>query len=147
MDKKVSNSLELAKKVVKYWLPVILWAVVIFSFSAKPTTRTSEIYWQDFIVKKSAHVVEYVIFTVLFYRGLKNGGVEKKEAGVYSVILAILYAVSDEIHQSFTPGREPTVRDVFFDTSGSFLAVYIIWKYLPKAPKRLRNLAKRLELT
>ena len=147
MDKEVSNSLELAKKVVKYWLPVILWAVVIFSFSAKPTTRTSEIYWQDFIVKKSAHVFEYGILTILLFRALKKGGIEKKEAVVYSVILAVLYALSDEFHQSFTPGREPTLRDVFFDTAGSFLAVYIIWRYLPKAPKKLRNWAERLELT
>ena len=143
---KTSKSVEIAKKVAKYWLPVILWAVVIFSFSAKPTTRTSEIYWQDFLVKKSAHVFEYGILTILLFRALKKGGIEKKEAGVYSVILAVLYALSDEFHQSFTPGREPTLRDVFFDTTGSFLAVYIIWRYLPKAPKKLRTLAERLEI-
>lgn len=134
------------KRLFKYWLPVVLWSGVIFMFSSLPTNRTSQIYWQDFIVKKTAHIVEYAIFTLLLYRALKISGVEKKEAGVYSIILAVIYGMSDEFHQSFTPGREPTVRDVIFDTIGAVSIIYYIWKLLPKAPKRLRNWARKLEL-
>lgn len=138
---------KIVKKVVRFWLPVVIWAVIIFLLSARPTPRATQIFWQDFIVKKSAHVLEYGIFTTLLYRALKEGGMEKKEAGVSSVILAVLYGVSDEFHQSFTPGRESTVRDVIFDTIGAILAIYGIWRYLPKAPKKLKLWAKRWQLT
>lgn len=138
---------EIIRKVIRFWLPVVIWAVVIFLFSARPTRRATQIFWQDFIIKKSAHVFEYGVLTLLLYRALKEVGVEKKEAGVYSIILAVLYGVSDEFHQSFTPGRESTIRDVIFDTIGAILAIYGLWRYLPKAPKKLRLWAKRLQLT
>ena len=146
-QQKGSLNQEIVRKVIRFWLPVVIWAVVIFLFSARPTRRATQIFWQDFIIKNSAHVFEYGIFTILLYRALKEGGMEKKEAGVSSVILAVLYGVSDEFHQSFTPGRESTARDVIFDTIGAVLAIYGIWRYLPKAPKKLRLWAKRLQLT
>ncbi len=145
--KKIAPSQKIIKKIVKFWLPVVIWAVVIFLFSARPTPRATRIFWQDFILKKSAHVFEYAVFTTLLYRALKEGGIEKKEAGISSIILAVLYGVSDEIHQFFTPGREPRVRDVVFDTIGAILAIYGIWRYLPKAPKKLRLWAERWQLT
>ena len=144
--RKANTWLEIIDKVIKFWLPVVVWASFIFLLSSRPTNPVSQIYWKDFIVKKSAHLLEYGLLTILLYRALKKGGVEKQEAGVYSIILSVLYGVSDEFHQSFTPGRDPTVRDVLFDTIGSVLAVYVLWKYLPKAPKRLKSLAKRLQL-
>jgi VanZ family protein len=133
-------------KVIKFWLPVILWLMVIFLFSSRPTLKTSEIYWQDFIFKKSAHMIEYAILATLFYRALTASGVNKKEAGIYSIILAATYGLSDEFHQYFTPGREPRIRDVIFDTIGAFLAIWTIWKYLPKAPKKLKILAQKLQI-
>lgn len=129
-----------------YWLPVILWAGVIFTFSAFPATRTSEIHWQDFIVKKSAHVIVYFILSVFLYRAFVSSGFKKINAGYISILIAMFYGVSDEFHQSFTPGREPHIRDVIFDTIGATLAIYVIWKILPRAPKKLRKLAESLQL-
>ena len=146
MAKVSKNSLEKTKKFRTFWLPVIIWALVIFSFSSLPTKKVSDFYLQDFLLKKSAHVVEYAIFATLFYRALVAYGVFVKMAGGYSVIISMLYGVSDEFHQSFTPGREPRGRDVVFDTIGAVLAIYLIWKYLPKAPKKLKNLAKKWQL-
>lgn len=137
---------KIVAKVFKFWLPVVVWATFIFLLSAHPTNPVSKIHWKDFVVKKTAHVIEYAALTVLLYRALKESGIEKREAGVYSAILATLYGVSDEIHQSFTPGREPKLRDVFFDTIGAIFAIYIIWSLLPKAPKRLRAWARRLQI-
>lgn len=134
------------KKILKFWLPFVLWSFVIFSFSSFPTAKTSKIYWQDFVVKKLAHITEYAIFTVLLYRALINSGMKKEKAAVLSIILAILYGASDEFHQSFTPGREPRVRDVLFDTFGSGLSVYYIRNYLDKAPLKIKKWAKKIEL-
>lgn len=130
----------------KYWLPVVAWGLVIFLFSANPTASTSQIHWQDFIVKKTAHIVEYAIFFTLLYRAFLNSGFPKSRSSFLALAIAIAYAMSDEFHQSFTPGREPTIRDVIFDTIGACLANYTIWKLLPMAPKTLKTWAKKLEL-
>ncbi|MEJ2348073.1 MAG: VanZ family protein [Patescibacteria group bacterium] len=142
MDSKETIS----RKVIKYWLPVFAWSLVIFFFSSLPTAPVSKVYWREFVTKKSAHIFEYGVFGTLMYRALKESGVKKREAGVYSIILAILYGISDEFHQSFTPGRDSRIRDVFFDTIGATLAIYLIWKLLPKAPKKLKIWAERLQL-
>jgi len=144
--KSVSFNGKLIERLLKFWLPVAIWAVVIFSFSSLPTIKASSLYWREFVIKKTAHIVIYAVLSTLLYRALKESGVEKKEAGIYAIILAILYGVSDEFHQAFTPGREPTARDVFFDTGGAVLAIYSLWKLLPKAPKKLKVLAHRLQL-
>jgi VanZ family protein len=112
--------------------------MVVFSFSAIPTAHVSEIHWKDFIVKKSAHITEYAILTVFLYRALLGSGVVKNKSFIYALILCVLYAASDEFHQSFTPGREPTLRDVGFDTIGSLLAILSLWKLLPQLPPKLK---------
>jgi hypothetical protein len=132
--------------IISYWMPFVIWAAVIFMFSAYPTTRTSQIHWQDFVVKKFAHVFVYFVFTVLLYRALINSGVKSKKSAYISIITAVIYGISDEYHQSFTPGREPTVRDVLFDSLGAFLAIYSIQNLLPSAPDGVKKAAKFLRI-
>jgi VanZ family protein len=134
------------KKIIYLWLPPILWAVIIFLLSSHPTKKASEIYWKDFLVKKTAHIIEYAIFSTLLYRAFKETGVKKKNAGLFAIFFAIFYGATDEFHQGFTPGREPRIRDVIFDTIGASLAIYLIWNLLPKAPKKLVRWAKSLQL-
>lgn len=143
---KASSLLRIADY-LKLWLPAILWAVVIFLFSSYPTAQASEIEWRDFVVKKTYHLIEYAILATLLYRAFKESGIEKRKAGIYSIIFAALYGASDELHQSFTPGRDARLRDVIIDTIGASVAIYIIWKQLPKAPKKLKRWAAKLQLT
>lgn len=135
-----------SSKVLNLWLPPFLWAALIFSFSSLQTIKTSEIYWQDFILKKTAHILEYGVFAALLYRALKESNVEKKKAAYYAIFIAVVYGVTDEIHQFFTPGREPKVRDVFFDAAGSALAIFLLMKILPKSSGNLKKLAERFQL-
>ena len=121
--------------VIKYWLPPILWGLVIFSFSSLQVGKSSEIYWKDFVVKKTAHLVEYAIFTILLYRAMVGSNVDKKKAIIISIIIAALYGLTDEFHQSFTPGREPRIRDVIIDTIGSAVGVTLFQKILERNPK------------
>ena len=134
------------KKIVKYWGPPVLWAGVIFLFSALSQVKTTQIYWQDFILKKSAHMVEYGILAILLYRSFINTNNSKVRSLVYSFIMTIIYAATDEIHQTYTPGREPRVRDVLFDTLGASLALYWIKEILPKAGDRIKYYAGKLEI-
>jgi len=134
------------KHFIRFWYPPIIWGLIIFTFSAQTTPSTSSVQWQDFSVKKFAHVVEYSIFAMLIFRGLYNSGIKLKKALLISFLFPVLYAVTDEFHQSFTPGREPHIRDVIFDTIGAGISILTIWKYLPTAPKPLKRLASDLQI-
>lgn len=131
---------------VKYWLPAILWALLIYSFSARPTEAVSEIHWQDFIFKKTIHLVEYGALTLLLFRGFINSGIEKRKALLLSFLIAVVYGMTDEFHQSFTPGRTPKVRDVIIDGVGSFVSLYLVFKVIPKSPGPIKKIARDFEL-
>lgn len=135
-------------KLFKFWTPVVVWALVIFTFSSQPSTRASQIHWQDFIIKKSAHMFVFGNLAFLIYRALVNTTDARRKSAAYIAILcAIIYGFSDEFHQMFTPGREPTLRDVGFDTLGALLALSAVWYILPKASKRIQNWGEILEVT
>lgn len=110
------------KKIVLAWGPTLAWMVLIFYLSANHSPTASVVGWQDFTVKKSAHVIIYFILAVWMYRSLKftthlTGG----KLIFWTVVLTGLYALSDEYHQSFTPTRTPALRDVGIDTVGALL--------------------------
>lgn len=134
--------------ILKYWIPIVIWALVIFTFSSQPSTRASQIHWQDFIIKKSAHMFVFGVLCGFIYRALTNtfSKLPVKTAGYISIVCAAFYGMSDEFHQMFTPGREPTLRDVGFDTLGAIITIFIIWKVIPKAPTYVKNWAKKLEI-
>lgn len=122
-----SNNSSLA--IILTWTPVFLWMGVIFTFSSIPTFPTNGIIWWDFILKKSAHIIEYGVLFALLFRALnqtKNKQDFNLEFAIYCLTFCILYAISDEYHQSFTPGRTPNIRDVGFDTIGILISLCII---------------------
>ena len=100
---------------IRLWLPVLIWMVVIFAFSSMPINHAKQFSWTDFIIKKTAHVTEYAILFWLTYRANKSFK--------YSLIICLLFALSDEWHQTITPGREGTLRDVGFDSLGTLLSL------------------------
>ncbi|MBI2012814.1 VanZ family protein [Candidatus Curtissbacteria bacterium] len=107
------------------WLAVILWAAVIFALSSIEQIKVSEFFLWDFIVKKTAHVGEYAILFALIFRATRKNW-------VLTFLLTMGYAVTDEYHQSFVPGRSATFLDLGFDASGVNIASYIIWKLKPR---------------
>ena len=128
------------KNLVFIFGPVVFWMAVIFGFSSMPTVKTDMVYWWDFVIKKTAHLVEYFVLTILLYRGLlyyEGKGFSKKKILIVCVIFIFLYGASDEIHQSFTPGREARFRDVVVDTAGSLIGLWYIKNSFPIAPRKL----------
>jgi len=122
--------------------PAMLWLSVIFLFSSYPTVKTSELYWWDFLIKKTAHIVEYFILAVLVFRSLlfyKGRTLAVKTIFIICFLFCFLYGVSDEFHQSFIPGREARLRDVLIDSAGIALAIWYIKRSFPKAPAKLVN--------
>lgn len=130
------------KKIIKFlnlWLPPVLWAGLIFKFSSGTVPSASQIYWQDFAVKKVGHFLLFGVFAVLIYRSLIGQGVSRKNAAIWAIAVAFLYGATDEYHQMFTQGREARARDVLIDGFGAGVIIYYIYRFIPKLPKKIQT--------
>lgn len=104
-------------KIIKLWFPAVVWAGVIFFFSSIPDLKSGLEY--DFLLRKMVHIAEYFIFTFLLYRAFSGSfNMNPLRLFMYPAVLALLYAVSDEIHQYFVVGRSCAAQDVLIDSIG-----------------------------
>jgi VanZ family protein len=140
---------------LRSWLPALLWACAIFFFSTDlfssdntaivvgslfgmliPGLTGHDVELFHGLVRKLGHFTEYFIFTVLLARALRkeNRGALSMRHYLISLAVAILYAVSDEFHQTFVPSRSATVVDVWIDTCGGIAG--ILWSHLRNRGKK-----------
>jgi len=112
------------------WLLVAAWSFIIYFISDMPHLKT-ELGFLDLILRKIAHMVEFGILYFLFYRAvMQSFNLNPRGAFTASFIFCFLYAVSDEVHQSFVPGRTGSWKDVaFFDLAGILIASYLVKKW------------------
>lgn len=106
------------------WLPVAALATVIFVLSSFPYLPAPPGPYSD----KWEHMAMYGLLSTLFLRALAGGrwiGV-RAAVCVGAVVLATLYGVSDEVHQSFVPGRTADGWDVVADAIGAALAAAVL---------------------
>jgi VanZ family protein len=111
----------------RLWLPVLVWAAVIFAFSATPNLRVAQAADVDFVVRKAGHMFVFGVLAVLIWRALAHSDVRR--ALLWSLALTAAYAATDEFHQSFTAGRHPSPADVVIDSCGAllFLMALTLW--------------------
>ena len=121
---------------------VIIWMIVIFVFSNMNGTLSSaqsdgivtkiadiinysgNLDTSIVIIRKLAHFIEYLILGILVLNACKYNSV--KNMIVLSIIICILYACLDEIHQLFILDRSGNILDVCIDTIGSLCGIGII---------------------
>jgi VanZ family protein len=109
-------------KIIYNWLPVFLWAGLIFYLSAQPGLNSGMMVFWDVFVRKLGHAFVFGFLNFLLFRALRGHGMGYKKTLIWSAALALLYAVSDEIHQSFVPEREGKLYDVGVDALGIFFS-------------------------
>lgn len=138
------------KKIISF-IVLILWMIVIFSFSsadANKSTGTSDkvittmieikdkitnnetpnnekeiiVKNSSFYIRKIAHITEYLILGFLMFNLLKQYSVTNI---YYAIGLSILYSCTDEFHQLFISGRSGSIRDVLIDTVGILIGTYL----------------------
>lgn len=116
------------KRFVRYHLPAIVFATVIFVLSSLSTTPEilSEVIGAD----KLLHTLEYFIFGYLIMRifATSTGRSIRNRAVLLTLMAGTAYAASDEFHQLFVPGRTASLYDVLFDALGVLLAAAL---YIP----------------
>ena len=111
------------KRFLSLWLPVLVWAGFIFFLSSIPHLRFVVAWW-DLPLRKAGHFLVFAILARLLARALTGSTLWScKKIFAWSLALTFLYAVSDEYHQSFTPGRVPALHDVALDTLGGWAAL------------------------
>lgn len=94
---------------------------VIFYFSAQPSFALPDFGWADYLVKKGGHMAGYGLLALSFWYALEW----KSDKRWLAWLLAILYAVTDELHQAYVPGRHPSPWDVaIFDNLGALAALW-----------------------
>lgn len=129
---------------------VILWMILIFimsSFNANSSSNQSNfivdivvnilkidnIELLSLIIRKLAHFTEYFILGILVINMFNRNNISNKY--LISIILCIIYACTDEIHQFFVPGRSCQVTDVIIDSMGSIMGIYL-YKLINKGYKK-----------
>jgi len=104
--------------------PFVRWL-----FPQMPLTTIETLH---FIVRKAAHMIEFALLAVLFWRAIRHpqsGELRQwrwHEAGLALGMVA-LCAASDEIHQAFVPGRTAKISDVVVDVTGAALGLLLLW--------------------
>lgn len=120
------------RRLLLYWLPVILWASFIYYLSAQPDLRIVPDNIWDFILRKAAHMFVYAVLFLLVVRAFG------KKHLAFAFLLTLLYAVSDEYHQTKVPTRHGDPMDLLIDTTGIIIA-FVVWKYEQSRHSKPRN--------
>jgi hypothetical protein len=108
------------------FVPLIFWLALIFAVSARSTLVVIEHEAAEKLFYKGAHMLVYAVLAWLWWRAISP---ERRIA--WSVLLlawlfTVLYAISDEIHQRFVPGRHGQLADVLFDAAGALAMILLI---------------------
>lgn len=156
---------------VTHWMPALGWMILIFVgstdvLSAQQTSRfiVPFLRWLDphlswaainaihAVIRKLGHVSEYAILAGLLWRALRGGKTFQDRIWlVFGVVwfASVLFAASDEFHQSFVPSRTPAVHDVMIDACGALIGLLLCLRFvLRRVPQELRvdRTAKRVRL-
>ena len=134
----------------QHWLCAtapVLWMLVIFVLSHQPAAISSEqsgvivghlqqampgvsTALLTFLVRKSAHIIAYFVLGILMYRALRINirRWRTRTVASFALLSCSLYAVTDEIHQLFVPGRSGELRDVMIDSIAALVGVGLcVW--------------------
>lgn len=96
------------------------------------------------IIRKMAHFSIYTVVGLLLMSLVSTYNIKEKNRLIITLTAGIIYASSDEIHQSFVPGRSPMITDVVIDTMGVILGILLIIlgkKIIKKHRKNKQNMA------
>ena len=113
------------------WIPAIVMMTIIFIFSSIPGKEMPRFGVLDLSVKKGGHVTVYALLAIANAYALNW---DKKRFWL-AWLIALLYAITDEFHQSFVPGRNAWWVDVALDSTAAALALWVL--------PRLKKMSKK----
>ncbi|HOZ80972.1 MAG TPA: VanZ family protein [Candidatus Woesebacteria bacterium] len=123
------------KKLI-YFLPSIIWMCFIFYLSSQSTIGIGQTKTERFLILKTFHLIEYATLAIFLLFAFRRY--------LPSALFAYLYALTDELHQRFVPGREGKFQDTLIDLLGITLGLIFIKYFLIKLYSKLPNKFKSL---
>ncbi len=106
------------------WIPAFVMMGLIFLLSSLPASRLPDFGAIDFLIKKGGHATGYALLGLAYFFALPPRLSPGYRAAM-ALIMALLFALSDEYHQSFVEGRTSSLRDVLIDGGGATIALVI----------------------
>ena len=155
--------------ILKSWLPVVLWMMLMFAASTdllssehtsrylvpflrwlKPDISAATIAQIHFLIRKSAHVTEYAILTVLLWRAFRFHRRDARNVwpqGAIALAVAIIFAATDEYHQAYVPTRGSSASDVMIDSCGAAFGLVGRWAFGRRgaSPEREAHAKSKIE--
>lgn len=143
------------REILRYWIPVVLWLLVISTLSGDPFSATNTNRYLDpilrflfpgltpagfvvahTVIRKAAHFVEFFVLGSLLYWALRRGRqpLWQPRMALQALLIAALYALADEARQAFVPSRTSSLLDSGTDTLGAAVSQIVI--YLRHRPGR-----------
>ncbi len=119
---KIASMSDRQPSIFLRWLPSIALMGVIFILSGQPASNLPFFGEYDILVKKLGHATGYALLGIAYYFALPP----RLRAGyrwMLALLMAVLFALSDEFHQSFVEGRTSSLVDVMIDTAGAAVAL------------------------
>lgn len=113
---------QLKQSIALRWGAVIAWMALIFALSAQ-SKLPELIPGLPALEEIGGHLSEYAILALLLWWALRGTGT--RYPATWSLVSAALYGITDEVHQSFVPGRTMSVSDLLVDLIGAALALSI----------------------
>ena len=129
---------------------MVFWMGAIFFLSSQPAVESKEVSGSlmtlitkfissifpsaaqggtiaglHFLIRKSAHFLAFFILACLVLHALNKLGFKNFKAIMTAFLICVLYAMLDEYHQTFVPGRSGEVRDVFIDSAGALTGIVV----------------------
>jgi VanZ family protein len=97
--------------------------LLIFIASATPGRELPNLGLLDLLFKKGGHMFGYALLAASYFHALNNGKNITNKKFTMAILLAVLFAATDEFHQRFTPGRTPSFLDVLIDAAGATIGL------------------------
>ena len=144
-------------------LAVVFWMAIIFKLSAQPGEQSNllstkvttiivslaklfrpdvNVLTLNHFIRKCAHFLAYLVLGIIVLFAMRRIGLMGKQGIGFTLLLCISYAITDELHQAFVPGRPPKLLDVLIDSSGASLGISIYVLFVENRWKELKQ--KRL---
>jgi VanZ family protein len=105
------------------WMPVVAWMALIFFLSAQRNLPHPEVGWADLLISGGAHAFMFGVLAILWARALAG------RPRAFAFCVTALYALSDEFHQLFVPGRVADPVDLLFDGFGALVGLWL-WAHM-----------------
>ncbi|WP_026896056.1 VanZ family protein [Clostridiisalibacter paucivorans] len=141
------------------WTLVVVWMAIIFLLSSQVVEKSNDlskgvtkiivdtvekvnpkanfnIRRFNHILRKNAHFFAYLILGILVINALNASGKCGYKSVALTLFICVLYAISDEVHQMFVPGRGPQIKDVFIDSAGTIVGILMYLIISPLVLKR-----------